>query len=87
MATFLSLPEAGELVMLRVVVTASQLEDVLETLAELPFPVNPDLRHQGMATAIEFPAYSGQLDAVRSALAAHDLDLESINMLEAIRCA
>jgi hypothetical protein len=37
----------GELVMVRVVVTAKDLEETLETLAELDFPVNPELFHRG----------------------------------------
>ncbi len=58
----------GELVSVRIELPWRQLEDVLETLAGVSFPVNPSIRHGSAVTTVEFPAYSGQLDEVRAAL-------------------
>ncbi len=62
----------GELVSLQIAVEPKLLEDLLETLAELPFPVNPKIQHQvgpNPSAVIEFPAYRAKLDQVRNALA------------------
>jgi hypothetical protein len=80
--------EQGELVMARVKVDAGMLEDALDTLATLPFPVNPELRHKGLDTEIEFPAYAGSLPEVDGAFRARGLyvgAVESTPMIEAIR--
>lgn len=58
----------GELVMIRVSVPAQELEDVLDMLAGLQFPVNPELFSCGGETRIEFPAYGHQLEEVYSVL-------------------
>jgi len=41
---------------------------LLETLAELPFPVNPEIQQQ--TASVEFPCYDSWLDGVRHQLAA-----------------
>ena len=58
----------GELVSLRVTVEPRLLEDLLETLSSLEFPVNPQLYHRHAEVSVEFPAYSTQVDHVRDAL-------------------
>jgi hypothetical protein len=61
----------GELVSVRVCVEPRLLEELLETLAELPFPINPQIFHYsgaGARTQVEFPAYLSWLPQVRSAL-------------------
>ena len=58
----------GELVLLHISVEPRLLEDLLEVLARLDFPVNPELYHQPNAVTIEFPAWSGRVDDVRSVL-------------------
>jgi len=58
----------GELLSVRIEVPWRQLEELLETLAAVSFPINPRLGHGSTTTAVEFPAYSGQLDEVREAL-------------------
>jgi hypothetical protein len=58
----------GELVSLRVTVEPRLLEDLLETLSSLEFPVNPQLYHRHAEVSVEFPAYSTQVDRVRNAL-------------------
>ncbi len=72
----------GELVSVLVCIAPRHLERVLEILASLAFPINPQIYHQaGMsyiypdgreelnpATIVEFPAFSGWLPEVRRVL-------------------
>ena len=68
----------GELVLVRIAVEARQLEEVLEAVAELPFPVNPEIYHQGVGSIVEFPAYSDRVDDVHAAFLARGLSCASI---------
>jgi hypothetical protein len=72
------LGQDGELVSVRVSVEPRFLEDLLEALAVLDFPVNPQLYHQTGLTTVEFPAYSAQLEKIRGALGRHGFDSRSI---------
>ena len=72
-----------ELVMVRVTVPAQELEDVLDMLAGLRFPVNPELFPSGGETMIEFPAYGHQLKEVYSVLPEH-ATVETIKMFAEI---
>ena len=77
----------GELVLLRLAVSPHLLEDVLESLAGTPFPVNPQIIHQPGNVTIEFPAYQNQVDCTRKLLEKGNLpveNLEIIKMLNAI---
>lgn len=56
----------GDLVSLQIAVDPRALEDLLEALAELPFPVNPQIHQHPVA--VEFPAYQSWLPDVRAAL-------------------
>jgi hypothetical protein len=58
----------GELLSVRIEVPWRQLEELLDALAALSFPINPQLGHGSPTTTVEFPAYSGQLQEVREAL-------------------
>jgi len=58
----------GELISLSVRTEPRLLEDMLEALASLDFPVNPQLYHRPSDVLVEFPAYSGQVDQVRETL-------------------
>jgi len=58
----------GELVSLRISVEPRLLEDLLEALARLAFPVNPQLYHKPAHVTVEFPAYSARVDEVRGTL-------------------
>ena len=58
----------GELVSLRIGVDPKHLEDLLEALALLNFPVNPQLYHRPGQVTVEFPAYSARLGEVSSAI-------------------
>ena len=78
----LSTPE-GELVNVSVAIEPRLLEKVLDALAQLPFPVNPQIYHHAgigyvyadgreevrPATLVDFPAFSRHLDEVRRCLA------------------
>jgi hypothetical protein len=64
------------------------LEALLEALAQVTFPINPQIYHDAVlvyrypdqheesesATLVEFPAYAGRLEEVRRALAANGFD-------------
>jgi hypothetical protein len=56
------------LVSLRIVVEPRLLEDLLEALARLDFPVNPQLYHRPAEVTVEFPAYSARVEEVRHTL-------------------
>ena len=58
----------GELVSLRIAVDPKHLEDLLEALALLDFPVNPQLYHRPGQVTVEFPAYSTRVAEVRNAI-------------------
>jgi hypothetical protein len=58
----------GELISLSVATEPKHLEDLLEALASLDFPVNPQLYHRPAEVLVEFPAYSSQVEQVRDAL-------------------
>ena len=60
--------QEGELITLQVSVEPRLLEPLLETLAELDFPINPQLYHHPTEVVVEFPAYSARLGDVRGAL-------------------
>lgn len=82
----------GELVLIRVSVEPRLLEDLLETLAELPFPINPQIYHEvrtTQKTSVEFPAYGSWTGSIRSALATAGLaaQLSVHPMLEELRMA
>jgi len=78
----LSTPE-GELVNVSIAIEPRLLEQVLEALARLPFPVNPQIYHHAgigyvyadgreevrPATLVDFPAFSRHLEQVRRSLA------------------
>ena len=68
----------GELVSLRITVEPKLLEDLLEALSSLDFPVNPQLYHRPAQVAVEFPAYSAQVDQVRDALRNNGFDPKSL---------
>ena len=78
----------GALVCVSMDVEPRYLELLLECLAEVAFPVNPQIYHDAAVvyryddgheesqstTLVEFPAYAGRLDEVRNALAARGFD-------------
>jgi len=78
----------GDLISVSIGVDPRFLESLLETLAQVSFPVNPQIYHDAAVvyvypdgreqtentTLVEFPAYAGQLAEVRTALAARGFD-------------
>ena len=78
----------GELVSVSIDVDPHYLESLLEALARLAFPVNPQIYHDAemaylyadgreevvSTTLVEFPAYQGQLSEVRVALESFGFD-------------
>jgi hypothetical protein len=70
----------GELVSLRISVEPKRLEDLLEALSSLDFPVNPQLYHRPAQVSVEFPAYSAQVDHVRDALRRNGFNPKSLEV-------
>lgn len=71
MSVWTGVTPKGALISLRILVEARDLEECLETLAELPYPLNPQIYHhwEGTSkTAVEVPAYEGWLAEIREAL-------------------
>ena len=64
----------GELVFVRVAIEPRLLEDLLDALSQVEFPINPELRHnaeewQGRKlTLVEFPAYRARVHEVSDVL-------------------
>ena len=74
----------GELVAVSISVSPRDLEALLEGLARVDFPINPQIYHSGGeasdGTVVEFPAYAGGLTRVRDALAGAGFDPEAIRV-------
>jgi len=70
----------GELISLAIATEPKLLENLLEALASLDFPVNPQLYHRPAEVLVEFPAYSSQLEQVRDALLKQGFDASGIQM-------
>jgi hypothetical protein len=78
----------GALVSISISVDPRHLESLLEALAQLSFPINPQIYHDAAliyrypdrheeteaTTLVEFPAYEARLDDVRRALQAFGFD-------------
>jgi hypothetical protein len=83
----------GELVSVSISVDPRELEELLEALSQLDFPVNPQIYHaEGQSpdarTIVEFPAYSGGLPQLHATLAAGGQDSAAVRvrgMLEEIQ--
>lgn len=77
----------GALVSVAVYVESKSLESLLDALAQLAFPINPQICH-GPVTAVEFPAYESRLPEVRRVLAAYGFPPDAVrisDMLTVIR--
>jgi hypothetical protein len=80
----------GELVSVRISIEPRLLEQTLETLARLAFPINPQIYHHADRTVVEFPAWAGRLAEVREALRWNGFDPAALSvrgMLDDIRTA
>jgi hypothetical protein len=84
----------GALVSVSIDVKPRYLESLLEALAQLPFPINPEIYHDAAivyryadgrevvedTTLVEFPAYAGRLEDARRALDAYGFDRSSLHV-------
>jgi len=82
----------GALVSVSIDVDPRDLEELLEALARVEFPINPQIYHNAemvyvysngeeetaAVTLVEFPAYAGRLEEVRYALSADGFDPASV---------
>ncbi len=82
----------GALISVSVTVPPRDLEDLLEALAQLSFPVNPQIYHDAgevylyndgheetePVTLVEFPAYEQRLSEINRLLRAHGFDPASV---------
>ena len=86
----------GALVSVSISVDPRHLESLLEALAQLNFPINPQIYHDAAlvyrfpdhheeteaTTLVEFPAYEAQLADVRGALDRFGFDPQSLHVTE-----
>jgi hypothetical protein len=78
-STNLSLAGAeGALVSVSVSVEPRRLEQLLDALAQLEFPINPAIYHDRPATLVEFPAYENRLHGIRQMLESHGFPAASM---------
>jgi hypothetical protein len=88
-ATLPLLGTEGALVSVSISVEPPRLEALLDTLAHLDFPINPQIYHDaGPATVVEFPAYEKRLPEIRGLLETCGFPAESVTaaaMLDSIR--
>ena len=84
----------GALVVVSVSVEPKLLEDLLEALAQLEFPINPQIYHDAAlrfvysdgrqetlpTTLVDFPAYAGRLAEIRRLLAAYNFPPDSVHV-------
>jgi hypothetical protein len=68
----------GELILLYIDVEPKLLEDFLDLLARLDFPVNPDLHHHANCVTVSFPAYSGRIEEIRQLMSSYGFDPKSL---------
>jgi hypothetical protein len=76
----------GELVAIRISIEPRLLEETLEALAQVPFPINPEICH-GWPTVVEFPAYRSRLAELRAVLQRNRIPTQAVEvsrMLDAI---
>lgn len=76
----------GELVCVRVAVEPRLLEDLLDALSHVDFPINPELRHNAeessgrWLTVVEFPAYRARVPEVEGVLQTRGFDVLSLRV-------
>jgi hypothetical protein len=84
----------GVLVSVSVNVAPRHLESLLEALAQVDFPVNPQIYHEAAityyyadgtqrtepTTLVEFPAYADRLNGLRRTLEAYGFDPECVSV-------
>ncbi|MDX1983854.1 MAG: hypothetical protein SFV51_26505 [Bryobacteraceae bacterium] len=85
--------EEGELLSIRITVEAFLLEDLLDTLAGAPFPINPEIRHHSVlrrggrdlpAVTVEFPAWRNKVGELEQRLKNFGAEVSAGPMLAAV---
>jgi hypothetical protein len=79
----------GELLAVSIRVDPRRLEALLEALALVPFPINPQIHH-GVETVVEFPAYRNRVAEVERLLETCGFPAQSLQttaMLEEIHAS
>ena len=85
---------SGALVSVSISVDKRHLESLLEALATIRFPINPQIYHDAVmvyrfadgreeteaVTLVEFPAYAAQIGEVQRSLVAYDFDPATIQV-------
>ena len=86
----------GTLILISIAVEARYLESLLEALAELEFPVNPQIYHDAAivtrfadgdeetrpVTLVEFPSYAGRVEETARALVRCGFARDSIQVVQ-----
>jgi hypothetical protein len=86
----------GALVSVSIDVDPRRLESLLEALAQVSFPINPQIYHDAevvyryadgreeseTATLVDFPAYAAQLEEVQRVLEAYGFDPQTANVTD-----
>jgi hypothetical protein len=70
----------GDLVSVRILTSPRRLEDVLDALTTIDFPVNPQIYHRASRVVVEFPAYTCQIDCLRRIVSAKGFEAEAIRI-------
>ena len=84
----------GQLVSISIAVEARQLESLLEALAQIRFPINPQIYHDAAmvysypdrreksepVTLVEFPAYAARLVEVRRAIQSYGFEADAVQV-------
>jgi hypothetical protein len=63
------------------------LEELLEALAGLNFPVNPELQHRTGSVLVEFPAYAVDVPEIRGMLRRLAFDEDSLDVFGILHAA
>jgi hypothetical protein len=88
-ATLPLMGSEGALISVSISVEPPRLEALLDMLAQLDFPINPQIHHDaGPVTVVEFPAYEKRLDEIISLLEGCSFPAKSVTataMLDSIR--
>jgi hypothetical protein len=74
----------GELISVQLGVEPKLLEQLLDCLASVPFPINPQIYH-GRPTIVEFPAYVTHLPELHSTLRAGGFDPAALRVCSMLR--
>jgi hypothetical protein len=64
----------------RILTDPRRLEDLLEALATVEFPVNPQLYHNLSRVLVEFPAYACQIDRLKRLVSANGFEEDAMRI-------